>query len=123
MSGRSVLVSLDKERHLRFSVNALSDLEQILGTGLGAAFGAGLVFTTIRAALWAGLRHEDADLTVLGVGDLIQDHLDRGGDFNALGIAVKDALALAGFGGEGEAKSGATAGPFGSGSGSTPLSP
>lgn len=124
MSGRSVLAALDKERHLRYSVNALSDLEQVMGVGLGEMYTAagGLGIRTVRACLWAGLKHEDPDLTIAATGELMQQYLDGGGSFQNLGDAIHDALALAGFGAQPTEAGSGGAGPFGSGSGSTPPS-
>lgn len=122
---RNVLVALDRERHLRFDVNAVCDLETALGFSLGELFGPGRAgLTVIRAAMWAGLKHEDASLSIAGAGNLLQGYLDRGGSFAQVGEWIREALALAGFGGnadDAKAPEGG-AGPFPSGSGSPPPS-
>lgn len=68
-----VAVMLDKERHLKFNLNALIMAEKITGKKLSemgedkAEFG--LEF--LRAMLYAGLIHEDKELTLEEVGDMI----------------------------------------------------
>lgn len=100
MTARSVLVTLDRERHLRFTVNSLADLEQHLGTGLGGLVLSGRVgIQMLRGFVWAGLKHEDAKLTVVHAGDLLQRYLDQGGDLEQLAGQINEAMALAGFGG------------------------
>lgn len=124
-NGRSVLVTLDKERHLRFTINALSDLEEVLGMGLGEIFTApgGLGIRTIRAALWSGLKHEDSALTVPRTGDLVQSYLESGGSFLVLGDAIRQALKLAGLAGPESAEVSEASAPFVSVTGSTAPNP
>lgn len=68
-----VTVNLDRERHLKFNLNALILAEEITGKKLAelekdkGAFD--LAF--LRAMLYAGLKHEDKELTLEEVGDLI----------------------------------------------------
>lgn len=96
---RSVLVTLDRERHLRYTINALADLEQHLGTGLGGVMLTGKVgIGFMRGFLWAGLKHEDARLSVERAGQLLQDYLDRGGDLASLANSMNEAMQIAGFG-------------------------
>lgn len=96
---RDVLLEFpDKSRHLRYSVNALSDLEQHLGTGLAGMLMTGRMgMGMIRGLLWAGLKHEDKRLTPAGAGELMQAWLDNGGELERLGDLIKEALALAGL--------------------------
>jgi hypothetical protein len=62
-----------KERHLRFTLNALAELELRYGS-IEEAFNkleSGGSVIALRTILWAGLVWEDPDLTEKGVGDLI----------------------------------------------------
>jgi len=97
--GRSILVTLDRERHLRFDFNALADLEQALGVSLAnlPKDPGALGLRHVRAFVWAGLRHEDPTLTVAGAGDLLQALVEGGGDLAAMATKLTEALALAGY--------------------------
>lgn len=68
------LVLMDgKERHLRFTLNALAELEDKYGS-VEAAFNKveqESSVTALRFVLWAGLMWEDEELTEKQVGDLI----------------------------------------------------
>ncbi len=79
---KSVLVDIfDKPRNIRFDVNAISDLEELLGMGVGEIVGNPKVsgFRTVRGLVWAGLKHEDPTLTPQKAGDLMQDFMERTG--------------------------------------------
>ena len=122
--GRSVLVVLDRERHLRYDFNALVDLEQALGITLAQipqTTGA-LGLTHLRAFMWPGLRHEDDALTVRTVGTLIQAYLDGGGDLVKLSGLMREALALAGYQAPGAAPSESGAAPLAPAGSATPSS-
>jgi hypothetical protein len=74
-----VAIELDKERHLKFTLNALIIAEGITGkklADLGDDKGA-FDLTFLRAMLYAGLVWEDKALTLDEVGDLIDmDNMD-----------------------------------------------
>lgn len=95
---RYVEITLDKPRRLRFDINALADVEGVLGGGLAAVFSeqqAGI--RSLRALLWAGLKWEDPTLTLSRVGELIQDLSDQGEDLTQLGQTINQALRLSGL--------------------------
>ncbi|MGF9741577.1 hypothetical protein ABEX38_29860 [Priestia megaterium] len=69
LRGEKVL-HLDKERTLKFSLNALVEAEEALGFPL-SELGDKMSIRAMRALLYAGLKHEDAELTELQVGDMI----------------------------------------------------
>lgn len=75
-----VAIKLDKERHLKFNLNALITAEEITGKKL-AELGdnkGNFDLAFLRAMLFAGLRHEDKELTLEEVGDLIDfDNLEE----------------------------------------------
>lgn len=65
-----VLVRLDRERELRFDLNALVELEAKFGS-LNALFGQEMTMGRLRTLLWAGLLHEDETLTERQVGAMM----------------------------------------------------
>jgi hypothetical protein len=64
-------VTLDRERTLKFDYNSLCDVETATGRNVAARL-TSIDFTLLRGLLWAGLKHEDPDLTLEGVGELIR---------------------------------------------------
>lgn len=88
----SVAIELDKPRRLRFDVNALADLEEHLGVGIGKVMEQEANFRLLRALLWAGLKWEERGLTVERAGSLIQNYLSNGGDLEALATTLIEAL-------------------------------
>jgi hypothetical protein len=63
-------ITLDKERTIKFDLNALIDVEESLGFSL-AELGDKMSIKAMRTLLTAGLRHEDEELTERLVGSLI----------------------------------------------------
>lgn len=64
-----VKVNLDKERTLYFDLNALCLLEE---NGINITdLQNGVKMSQVRAILWAGLVHEDPELTLEAVGALV----------------------------------------------------
>lgn len=95
---RYVPITLDKERRLRYSINALADLEQITGQPIGAlAFSGNVGINTLRAFLWAGLRHETRNLSVTDAGVLLQNFIDDGHTFEELSAKILEALQASGL--------------------------
>lgn len=67
-----VEIELDgKERKLRYSLNALAELEDKLGIPLSELNEVNMGMKQIRAFLWAGLIHENPELTEREVGDMV----------------------------------------------------
>lgn len=66
-----VKVELDKERTLRYTMNALAEIEDALGVPLAELQTVKMTMKNIRVILWAGLIHEDEDLTQLEVGNMV----------------------------------------------------
>lgn len=65
-----IAIELDKERHLRFDLNAYAAFEKETGVemfDLEGKFSA----TVIRALLWASLLHEEKTLTLEQVGAMV----------------------------------------------------
>lgn len=66
-----VPVPLDRERHLRFDVNAMIALEEATGLSVADGLPKKMSLRQVRALLWAALVHEDPDLTEAQVGGMI----------------------------------------------------
>lgn len=67
-----ISINLDKERHLKFDMNAFAELEDLYGDFQTAMneMAKGSI-KAVRAILWAGLVHEDESLTIKQVGSMI----------------------------------------------------
>jgi len=67
---KKVVIYLDKERYLRFDLNAMSKFEEITNTS-SFSIGENMNARTIRALLFSCLYYEDKELTVEDVGNMI----------------------------------------------------
>jgi len=88
---KPIKVTLDKERHLLYDINAFATLEEEYGS-IDAALDAlakGKI-KALRALLWAGLLHEDESLTVKDVGKFLTL-----ADLQQVAEAVNEALTQA----------------------------
>jgi hypothetical protein len=66
-----VRIELDKVRQLRYDLNALSALEDKLGVSITGLEDIQVGMRTIRSMLWAGLIHEDPEITEEFVGQYV----------------------------------------------------
>jgi hypothetical protein len=66
-------IQLDKARRLCFDFNAICELEDVMGKPVTQLQENNVGFKEIRALLWAGLLHEDRDLTIEEAGALIDE--------------------------------------------------
>jgi len=64
-----IKIVLDKERVLKFTLNSLIKLKE-LGVDV-TKLGEGVELSQIRALLWAGLIHEDKEITEEYIGDYV----------------------------------------------------
>ena len=91
-------IHLDKARKLRFDFNAIADLEQKAGVGIGALLSEEKVgFNTLRLMIWAGLRWEDKRLTTDQAGEMLQDFVENGGDLTYVSVLLTKALEKSGI--------------------------
>lgn len=67
----SVDIQLDKKRTLRYTLNALAELEDRLGVSVSELAKVDLGMKQIRTFLWTGLLHEAPDITEQEVGNLV----------------------------------------------------
>jgi hypothetical protein len=82
-----VTLHLDKVRTLKYDLNASAEFEDATGQSITEAFqsfddGTGkpkLSIKTIRALLWAGLLHEDENLTLRKAGELFDSYVQGDG--------------------------------------------
>ena len=89
MAGRTVTIELGgKERHLKYDLNAIAEIGERLDITISFEnfvkdlMSTQIPFSALRVILWAGLRHEDPDLTPEQVGawvdlDNMQQVMDR----------------------------------------------
>lgn len=73
---KSVTIELDKARNLRYGMNALVKVEELTGKAITKLDLENLSMKDLRTILYAGLYHEDKDLTPEKVGQLIDDYSD-----------------------------------------------
>jgi hypothetical protein len=91
---RDVEIVLDKPRTLRFTIQALLDLQRASKEPLGL-FEVRLAQVSVEHltwAVWAGLKHVDARLTVERVALLLDKYLENGGTLGDLMLEVNKAL-------------------------------
>ena len=88
---KTVAIVLDKERHLLYDLNAFAELEEVFGTVEEAlrALESGKL-KALRAIIWCGLIHEDAQLSITDVGALIGL-----GDMEKVALALNEAISSA----------------------------
>lgn len=62
-------VTLDKERTLKYSLNSMIMLEE---HGVNVSeLGTDTTMSTVRLLVWAGLKHEDPEITIEYVGEIM----------------------------------------------------
>lgn len=64
-------IKLDKKRKLQYDLNALAEIEDKLGINIYEMHKIKVGMKNIRTILWAGLLHEDAELTEEQVGSFV----------------------------------------------------
>jgi len=74
MAKKTVTIELDKARNLRYGMNALVKVEELTGKSIIKLDLENLSMKDLRTILFAGLYHEDRDLTPEKVGELIDEH-------------------------------------------------
>ena len=87
-----------RPRELRFDYNAIAELENTLGMTPNQIFQQRAGLFTIRGLLWAGLRHEQPNLTQEAVGNMIQSFIsEHGGELDQLSTKVGEAIKASGL--------------------------
>jgi len=86
-----------KEYLLRFDINAVCDIEERAGVGIGALFDESrLGLSTARLFLWGGLKWRDRGITIERAGNLIRDFTNDGGSWAELMAIIRRGLEKAG---------------------------
>ena len=88
---KSVTIELDKARNLRYGINALVRIEELLGKPITSLDLNRLSVADLRNIVYAGLSHEDKELTSEKVGDLIDEY----SDISVIADKVGEAFTLA----------------------------
>lgn len=68
---KKILVDYDKPREIKFDFNALCDFEKFSGVSFSNLDVKGLGLFEMRVLLWAGLKHQDAKLSIADAGNII----------------------------------------------------
>lgn len=76
---KTVAVELDKVRNIKFGINGLIKLEEVLNKPLTSLGNGDFGISDIRAMLFVGLSWEDKDLTLEKVGDLMDECMETKG--------------------------------------------
>lgn len=71
---QGVTITLDRPRTLRYGLNALAKVEDLTGKSIMSLDLNNVSIKDLLAIIFAGLYHEDKDLTVAKVGDLIDEY-------------------------------------------------
>lgn len=88
MIKKSVTIELDKARNLRYGINALVTIEELTGHAITTLDLNKISVKDLRTILYAGLVHEDKELTPEKVGSLIDDYSDMVTISKRLGEAI-----------------------------------
>lgn len=91
----TTMIRLDREREVRFNTRAIIEAETVTGKDLQTLISTdGLA--PMRALLWAGLRHEDRQLSINQI-DTFMDTLREEGRLEEVPAALRQALIEAKF--------------------------
>lgn len=86
-------VQLDKMRNLKYGMKALSMAEELMGKPIMTLDLNQITIKDIVTLIWCGLVHEDKDLTVDKVMDLIDEYSDIQSVSVIIGKALSEAFA------------------------------
>lgn len=85
-------IQLDKTRNLRYGMKAISMIEKQLKTSVSKIDFDDLTMEDAATIIWAGLVHEDKELTPDKVMDLIDDHSDIKTAIETMGRAFSESF-------------------------------
>jgi hypothetical protein len=85
-------IKLDKIRNFRYGMKAISVLEKKLKKSVSKIDLENSTMEDLATIIWAGLQHEDKDLTPDKVMDLIDEHSDIQTAFTVMGEAFRGAF-------------------------------
>ena len=85
-------IQLDKMRNFRYGMKAISLIEKKLGKPIGKIDLENLTMEDAAVMIWAGLQHEDKDLTPDKVMDVVDEYSDLQTVIEAMGEALQAAF-------------------------------
>ena len=85
-------IQLDKMRNFRYGMKAISLIEKTLGKPISKIDMDNLTMEDAAVMIWAGLAHEDPDLTPEKVMDLVDEYSDIQTVLTAMGEAFQAAF-------------------------------
>lgn len=89
---KGITINLDKPRTLRYGMNALAKIEDVTGKSLLAFDLNNVGVKDLLAIIYSGLCHEDKNLTIEQVGDLIDEYSGISEIAEKLGEALTEAF-------------------------------
>ena len=89
---KGVTIILDRPRTLRYGLNALAKVEDITGKNIMGLDLNNVSIKDLLAIIYAGLYHEDKELTVEKVGDFIDEYSNITEVAEKLGEAFTEAF-------------------------------
>ena len=89
-------IQLDKSRNFRYGMKAISLIEKKLKKPVAKIDMENLTMEDVAIMIWAGLQHEDKDLTPDKVMDLVDDHSDISTVIQVMGEAFQGAFGVEG---------------------------
>ena len=92
---KTVTLELDRARNLRYGLNALIKIEELTGKSITQLDLRSISMKDLRTILYAGLYHEDKELTPERAGELIDEHSDITAVADKLGEAFNIAFGTA----------------------------
>ena len=87
-----VSIELDKVRNIRFGYKALMLIEELIGVKITKLDFDNIGIKDISILLYAGLSHEDKELTLDKIVDLIDEHSDITTVSEKIGEAMSEAF-------------------------------
>ena len=100
MPKRHIEIPLGEMRRLKYTINAMVELEEMFGGGLSKIFTSdGAALTTARALIYVGLKYGgDRRITLEATGDLLSQFvLEPGKPIEEVFFIAMEALARGGF--------------------------
>lgn len=92
MAKQSVTIELDRPRNLRYGMNALVKIEEMIGRPISKLDLDNISIKDMRTIIYAGLFHEDKNLSPEKVGELIDEFSDINTVAEKLGEAMTAAF-------------------------------
>lgn len=93
MAKKFVEIKLDKTRNMRLGMVAMIKIEKKLGKKISQlSFDGEMSFEEISTILWAGLVHEDAELTPEKVAELVDEYSEVATAMAVMGEAMQEAF-------------------------------